>query len=104
MRLSPESDRQPTAPPVFISGLRLGGVPSPVSAVGDTAIIIDVDAPDQIAAAIDRALGMGAGERAEWEERAREHALQFDRASVFDALFERVTAVEAERERVRALS
>jgi glycosyltransferase involved in cell wall biosynthesis len=73
-------------------------------AVGDTAIIIDVDAPDQIAAAIDRALGMGARERAEWEDRAREHALQFDRASVFDALFARVTAVEAERERVRALS
>jgi len=71
-------------------------------AVGDTAMIIDVDAPDQIAAAIDRALTMDADERAEWEERAREHALQFDRASVFDALFARVAAVEAERERVRA--
>ncbi len=73
-------------------------------AVGDTAIIIDVDAPDQIAAAIDRALAMDAQERAAWEGRAREYALQFDRASVFDALFERVAAVEAERERVRALS
>lgn len=71
-------------------------------AVGDTAMIIDVDAPDQIAAAIDRALTMDADERAAWEERAREHALQFDRASVFDALFARVAAVEAERERVRA--
>ena len=40
VRLSPESDRQSTAPPVFISGLRLGGVPSPVSAVGESAITL----------------------------------------------------------------
>ncbi|GAA4768420.1 glycosyltransferase [Microbacterium gilvum] len=66
-------------------------------AVGDTALIVDVDAPSQIAAAIDRAIGMDAGERAEWEERARAHALQFDRANVFDALFARVDAVQAAR-------
>ncbi|HEX5215132.1 MAG TPA: two-component regulator propeller domain-containing protein, partial [Vicinamibacterales bacterium] len=40
VRLSPEADRQPTAPPVFISGLRLGGVPSPLSAVGETALTL----------------------------------------------------------------
>jgi glycosyltransferase involved in cell wall biosynthesis len=62
-------------------------------AVGDTALIIDVDAPDQIAASIDRALAMDRAERAEWEERARAHALQFDRTRVFDLLFERVAAV-----------
>ncbi|GLJ61005.1 hypothetical protein GCM10017576_11340 [Microbacterium barkeri] len=64
-------------------------------AVGDTAIIIGVDAPDEIAAAIDRAIGMDVVERAEWEERARAHALQFDRGSVFDELFARVDALQA---------
>ncbi|MER7796803.1 glycosyltransferase [Microbacterium sp. NPDC096154] len=63
-------------------------------AVGDTAMIIDVDAPDQIAASIDRALGMSPAERAAWEERARAHALQFDRMNVFDRLFERVAAID----------
>lgn len=63
-------------------------------AVGDTAMIIDVDAPEQIAASIDRALAMDRAERAEWEERARAHALQFDRMSVFDRLFERVMAID----------
>jgi glycosyltransferase involved in cell wall biosynthesis len=62
-------------------------------AVGDTAMIVDVDAPDQIAACIDRALLMDAAERDEWERRARSHALRFDRANVFDALFEKVDAL-----------
>ncbi|MFT4234277.1 MAG: glycosyltransferase family 4 protein [Microbacterium sp.] len=62
-------------------------------AVGDTAMIIDVDAPDQIAAAIDRALAMDAAEVLEWEERARAYALQFDRMTVFDRLFARVEAL-----------
>ncbi|WOF24304.1 glycosyltransferase [Microbacterium betulae] len=66
-------------------------------AVGDTAMIIDVEAPEQIAAAVDRAVAMDAAERAGWEERARAHALRFDRMSVFDALFARVRAVETER-------
>uniref|UniRef100_UPI00281287CC glycosyltransferase n=1 Tax=Microbacterium sp. TaxID=51671 RepID=UPI00281287CC len=63
-------------------------------AVGDTALIIDVDAPEQIAASIDRALAMDRAERAEWEERAREHALQFDRMTVFDRLFARVSTID----------
>ncbi|WP_029149267.1 glycosyltransferase [Microbacterium indicum] len=62
-------------------------------AVGDTAIIVDVDAPDQVRDAIDRALSLSPAERAEWEERAREFALQFDRMNVFDALFARVDAL-----------
>ncbi|WP_156762149.1 glycosyltransferase [Microbacterium karelineae] len=63
-------------------------------AVGDTALIVDVDAPDQIAAAIDRILHMSPLERRDWEERARAYARQFDRSSVFEALFARVARLE----------
>ncbi|NHI17387.1 glycosyltransferase [Microbacterium excoecariae] len=67
-------------------------------AVGDTALIVDVEAPAQITAALDRILQMSSLERADWEERARAFALQFDRMNVFDRLFARV----ARRERVAA--
>jgi len=59
-------------------------------AVGDCAIIVPVEDPTAIAAALDRAVGMPAAERREWERRARAHSLQFDRANVFDRLFARL--------------
>lgn len=59
-------------------------------AVGDCAIVVPVEDPAAIAAALDRAVGMPAGERRAWEERARAHGLQFDRAAVFDRLFARL--------------
>ena len=36
---------------------------------------------------------MSAEERAEWETRARLHALQFDRGAVLDAILDRVARV-----------
>lgn len=63
-----------------------GGI---IEAVGDTAMIVPVDDPDAIAAAIDRAvLELTAEERREWSRRARDYALQFDRLAVFDKLFD----------------
>ena len=63
-----------------------GGI---IEAVGDTAMIVPVDDPDTIAAAIDRAvLELTAEERREWSRRARDYALQFDRLAVFDKLFD----------------
>ena len=61
-------------------------------AVGDTAIVVPVDAPDAIAEAIDRVLAMDRADRAAWAERAREHALQFDRGVVLDRILDRVAA------------
>ncbi|WP_110588587.1 glycosyltransferase [Microbacterium suaedae] len=63
-------------------------------AVGDTALIVDVDAPEQIAASIDRIRAMSPLERRDREERARAYARRFDRASVFDVLFARVAQLE----------
>ncbi len=67
-------------------------------AVGDTALIVPVEDPGAIAAALDRVvLEMSAIERAEREHRAREHGRQFDRALVLDgvlALVERAGQVE----------
>ena len=64
-------------------------------AVGDTAMIVPVNAPSSIAAALDLAATMPDEERMTMAERAREHALQFDRAHVFDRLLDRlVTATE----------
>ena len=60
-------------------------------AVGDCALIVPVDDPDAIAAALDRALRMPAEERAELERRARDYALQFDRTLIFDRLLEQIT-------------
>jgi len=60
-------------------------------AVGDCAIIVPVEDPDAIAAALDRAvIEMSPEERGRAERRAREHAMQFDRVAVLDAILERV--------------
>lgn len=59
-------------------------------AVGDTALIVPVDSPTSITAALDLAVTMPLPERAEMAARARAHALQFDRMTVFDQLLERV--------------
>ena len=67
-------------------------------AVGDHAILIEVDDPQSIADAIDRASATSPEDRAIWAEEAREFALQFDRERVFDALFARV-AVDRAAER-----
>lgn len=71
-----------------------GGI---LEAVGDTALIVPVDDPDAIAAALDRALGMSPHERADWESRGREFALKFDRAVVLDGILGQVDAVQAAR-------
>ena len=63
-------------------------------AVGDCAIIVPVESPSSIAAALDRVLAMPASERAEWETAARLHALQFDRAAVLDAILARVSHLQ----------
>jgi glycosyltransferase involved in cell wall biosynthesis len=59
-------------------------------AVGDTALIVPVDSPPSITAALDLAITMPLPERADMADRARAHALQFDRSKVFDRLLERV--------------
>ncbi len=61
-----------------------GGIPE---AVGDHALRIGIESPDDIAAALDRALTMSPSERLDWENRARGHGLRFDRGAVFDRLF-----------------
>jgi glycosyltransferase involved in cell wall biosynthesis len=60
-----------------------GGI---LEAVGDTAMIVPVDDPDAIAAALDRAMALSAPELLELERAARAHALQFDREAVFDRM------------------
>jgi glycosyltransferase involved in cell wall biosynthesis len=60
-------------------------------AVGDTAMIVPVGAPSSIAGALDLAVTMPDDEQIMMAERAREHALQFDRTHVFDRLLERLT-------------
>jgi glycosyltransferase involved in cell wall biosynthesis len=59
-------------------------------AVGDTALIVPVDAPDAIAAALNQAMRMPEAERVELARRARDHAIQFDRALVLDRLLGRL--------------
>jgi glycosyltransferase involved in cell wall biosynthesis len=61
-------------------------------AVGDTAMIVPVDSPSSITAALDLAITMPVPERTEMAVRARAHALQFDRRQVFDQLLQRVDA------------
>jgi glycosyltransferase involved in cell wall biosynthesis len=60
-------------------------------AVGDTAMIVPVGAPSSIAGALDLAITMPDDERIMMAERARLHALQFDRTHVFDRLLARLT-------------
>lgn len=60
-------------------------------AVGDCALIVDVEDPSGIAAAIDQAvLEMTDDERDALRERSLRHALQFHRTAVFQRLIERV--------------
>lgn len=59
-------------------------------AVGDTALIVPVDAPAAIAAALDQAMRMPEPERQLLAHRARNHAMQFDRALVLDRLLGRI--------------
>jgi glycosyltransferase involved in cell wall biosynthesis len=57
-------------------------------AVGDTAVIVEPGDVAGLAAAVDRVvLDMTAAERKELEDRARQYAMSFDRAAVFDGLF-----------------
>jgi glycosyltransferase involved in cell wall biosynthesis len=63
-------------------------------AVGDTALIVPIDSPDSITAALDLAVTMPDHERHDMAERALAHALQFDRMRVFDQLLERVANVQ----------
>jgi glycosyltransferase involved in cell wall biosynthesis len=72
--------------PIITTGT--GGIPE---AVGDTAITIPVSAPAAVAAAIDDAvLRLSPRDRRARSDRARAHAMQFDRMTVFDRLFEGV--------------
>jgi glycosyltransferase involved in cell wall biosynthesis len=57
-------------------------------AVGDTAVIVEAGDVAGLAAAMDRVvLQMSADERQDLEQRARDHAMSFDRVTVFDNLF-----------------
>jgi glycosyltransferase involved in cell wall biosynthesis len=62
-------------------------------AVGDTAMIVPVNNPRAIADALDLAVTLPSNDQTTMAERAREHALQFDRARVFDRLLQRLTEV-----------
>jgi glycosyltransferase involved in cell wall biosynthesis len=59
-------------------------------AAGGHATIIPIDDPVAIARAIDEAVALPPEETRRRAERGREHALQFDRANVFDRMFSRV--------------
>ncbi|GAA1432126.1 hypothetical protein GCM10009616_20860 [Microlunatus lacustris] len=59
-------------------------------AVGEHALVVPVDDPAAIAAALDQALSLPEHEREALELRAREHALQFDRQRVLDLLLARL--------------
>lgn len=60
-------------------------------AVGDTALLVDVEDPDGIASALDHAvLAMTDQQRSEAAARALRHALQFDRTAVYQRLLARV--------------
>jgi glycosyltransferase involved in cell wall biosynthesis len=69
-----------------------GGI---TEAVGEHAMVVPVEDPAAIAAALDEALtGMSRQEREERGRAAREFALRFDRRAVFDALFARLPVPE----------
>ncbi|MEF2976682.1 glycosyltransferase family 4 protein [Subtercola sp. YIM 133946] len=62
-----------------------GGI---AEATGEHAIVVPVNDPAAISAALVRAVvDTSPAQRAEWAVRAREYALQFDRRTVFDRLF-----------------
>ena len=85
-RCSPGAGRS-SPPTPAASGRPSGTAPS----------IVPVEDPDALAAALDRAvLDLSPAERADWERRARAHALQFDRAAVFDRMFARLPQAVAE--------
>ena len=63
-------------------------------AVGETALIVPVEDPQAIAAALDEALGLPDIDREVMELAAREHARQFDRLTVFDRLLARLPSPE----------
>lgn len=63
-------------------------------AVGDCAIFVPVEDPAAIAAALDRVSAMSGEERARMAQRARVHAGQFDRVTVFDRLLTRLNAAK----------
>jgi glycosyltransferase involved in cell wall biosynthesis len=71
-----------------------GGI---AEAVGETAIIVPSNSPAAIAAALDHALTMPESDRALMAERARCHALQFDRIEVFERLLARMPAAQERR-------
>lgn len=56
-------------------------------AVGDHAVVVPVDDPDAIAAALDASLSTPRSERRARSDAARAFAMQFDRRAVFDAMF-----------------
>lgn len=60
-------------------------------AIGGHALVVPVEDPDAIAAALDHAiLELSPEDRRDWAARARAYALQFDRRVVFDRMFEHV--------------
>lgn len=59
-------------------------------AVGEHATIVPVEDPEAIAAALSEALSIAPDELSRRAAAAREHALRFDRAAVFDRLFRSV--------------
>lgn len=67
-------------------------------AVGSHARFVAPSDPAGVATALDETLlGLDADARAAWSARARDHALQFDRMPIFDALLAKVDAVTALR-------
>lgn len=65
-----------------------GGIPE---AVGDTAAVVPVDNPRELARAIDEVvLDLAPEEREAWADKARAFALQFDRGRIFDVLLQRI--------------
>ncbi|MCU1479907.1 MAG: glycosyl transferase family 1 [Subtercola sp.] len=66
-------------------------------ATGDHALVVPVEDPAAIAAALVQAtVTTSRAERQEWASRAREYALQFDRRNVFDRLFANVSRSRVE--------
>lgn len=68
-----------------------GGI---VEAVGDTAVLVPPRDPQRLAEAIDQVAGWSTATTDRWRARAREHALQFDRAQVFDRLARRIATAD----------